>query len=846
VSKSPSPADRARDALRLLESALAGADVTLPRPEPDKRLATSERAEGLTPFEAAVIADALAVVDARPSLPAAEDVRIYLRRGRRYTRVFWIRETIAGEHGSILHFVENATGQVFTAKSSKKVGGRLPRVVAIANEPAVEAELRGLYRRSANLTPQKVMGLLGMPVAKRTRRDTRSGIEVRKHDRRSVSVEWVDWTGEGEQVRRARLDEAIAKLRAAGFGFFLLSGEVGDAAIAEGRKRGVVLVHLPKAAAREQAAAPASDRPTPPASRAEVWERDRVVWYRPVDAGERERRVELRRGATVWMSFGSSNVRKGVWGSVNGISEARREICVDHQWVSLPLVYARDEVEGLSGLKPPPAVREPASESDFGRLLDGLRTRAIRKLRVVSTDASPHELRVDRVVSHPGVVVAEALIKRSKARLTIHTDTDERGRPSKYARLRRGSREFRVDARRITATGSAKSSAAAAPTAPPPAAPKRGETEHQRQRRERAERKAARLERAAEAQHADARGELEPIPMGQPILVGHHSERRHRKALERSDRKTRQALATHRAAEHAKSAAKRAGHAISSDDPDAIEALRARLADLEASRALSKAINAAYRKGGWEAVEEVEGVTAGVLARAKRTMEVAHWLKAPMDVKNLGANIRRVRARIEQLEAAAEREAAPVIEGEGFTISEHPDDNRIRFTFAERPGKDVTAKMKRAGFRWSRRHGAWQRQLNDAGRHAADRMAKELFGVDAAERRRQAEWQARTSAEHERILERQRRPSSPRRSITSDEEWDAKMRERAAITSADRATFPADVIEEAEASGRRPERVVELREMSKREEEEMGRKLRRAAREEEAAHRRDRDRSPSS
>jgi len=837
MSNASTRAERARDALRLLETALADAGVAVPKPE--LRLSVPNR----SPFEAAVIADALAVVDVDPSKPAAADVRIYLRRGRRYTRVFWTLDELGDDGGSILHFVENATGQVFAAKSSKKVGRRLSRVVEIDRSASAESprprqpkasssDLRALLRRSADLTPQKVMGLLGMPIAELSRDERRSGVKVRKHDRHSVSIEWIDWEGQGERIRAARFDQAIEKLRAAGYGFFLLSGEVGEAAIVEGRERGIVLVHLPLAAAKARRA-PKAAKPV------EVWERDRVVWYRPIDAGHRERRVELRRGDTAWMSFGTSNVRKGVWGSVNGISKARRQIRVDRQWVALPLVYARDEVEGLSGLRPPPAVRDPATESDFGRLLDGLRRRSLRKLRIVSTDASPHDMRVDRVVSHPGVVVAEGLIKKSKARLTVHADTDDRGRPTKYARLRRGSREYRVDARRITAPGSAKSSAAEEKNKPAAPTARRRETEHQRERRERAERKAERLRRRAEAQHEGARAELAGIPMGQPILVGHHSERRHRKAIERSDRKTRQALETSRAAEQATAASTRAGHAISSDDPEALGALEARLADLEASRELSKAINAAYRKGGWPAVERVDGVTPAVLAKAKRTMGLAHWLKAPMDVKNLGGNIRRVRKRIEELKAVAEREAAPAIEGDGFRITEHPDDNRIRFIFAKRPSKDVTSKMKRAGFRWSRKNGAWQRQLNNAGRHAAERMAKKLFGFDAAEARRQGEWQQAAKADRERALERQRAKASSK--VLSDAEWDAKMRERAGITSADLATFPADVIEEAEATGRRPERVLELREMSRREEEEMGRKLRRAAREEEAAYRCERE-----
>lgn len=62
--------------------------------------------------------------------------------------------------------------------------------------------------------------------------------------------------------------------------------------------------------------------------------------------------------------------------------------------------------------------------------------------------------------------------------------------------------------------------------------------------RERLERKAERLrewaekrnEKAGAAAH-DARQATEGIPFGQPILLGHHSQRRHEKALERQGRK---------------------------------------------------------------------------------------------------------------------------------------------------------------------------------------------------------------------------------------------------------------------------------------------------------------------
>lgn len=56
-------------------------------------------------------------------------------------------------------------------------------------------------------------------------------------------------------------------------------------------------------------------------------------------------------------------------------------------------------------------------------------------------------------------------------------------------------------------------------------------------------------QRAAQRFRA-AMAEVEGIPMGQPILIGHHSEKRHRAALERHDRHMHRGLEEQRKAEH--------------------------------------------------------------------------------------------------------------------------------------------------------------------------------------------------------------------------------------------------------------------------------------------------------
>ena len=95
--------------------------------------------------------------------------------------------------------------------------------------------------------------------------------------------------------------------------------------------------------------------------------------------------------------------------------------------------------------------------------------------------------------------------------------------------------------------------------------------------------------------------------------------------------------------------------AIYSDDPDAIEQLRARLATLEAERDRVKAFNATCRKGAPDWATLTESEKRGLL----RTAEVCSYQVIRngkfrgfpgYHLTNLSGNIARNRARLEQLE----------------------------------------------------------------------------------------------------------------------------------------------------------------------------------------------------
>lgn len=150
-------------------------------------------------------------------------------------------------------------------------------------------------------------------------------------------------------------------------------------------------------------------------------------------------------------------------------------------------------------------------------------------------------------------------------------------------------------------------------------------------------------EAKSEARYAEVTRIGDSIPMGQPILVGHHSERRHRRDIARmhdgmnaSVELDRKAQAQARAADEIEA---QAANAIYDDDPDAIEALTAKLAKLEARREAMKAANAEYRKQHRAEL------------KAMSPYERGQAIPYPSySLSNLGGNISRCRDRLARLQ----------------------------------------------------------------------------------------------------------------------------------------------------------------------------------------------------
>lgn len=179
--------------------------------------------------------------------------------------------------------------------------------------------------------------------------------------------------------------------------------------------------------------------------------------------------------------------------------------------------------------------------------------------------------------------------------------------------------------------------------------------------------------------------------------------------------------------------------AVKSDDPEVLDFLRAKLAGLEEAHALMVSANAYYRKN--KTLKGFEGIPADTMAWITRPgvylpggrkgdgSPLAFYGKPfpTYELTNSNANIKRVKQRIETLEAV---KASKPIEEEhdGYTYRENTEAMRVQLQFDGKPDDETRALLKRNGFRWAPSLGVWQRQLNDNGKYAAHRVMEVLDG----------------------------------------------------------------------------------------------------------------------
>ena len=226
--------------------------------------------------------------------------------------------------------------------------------------------------------------------------------------------------------------------------------------------------------------------------------------------------------------------------------------------------------------------------------------------------------------------------------------------------------------------------------------------ERQQEKLERYQELAKKAKQKSEDHYETAHRIADIIPLGQPILVGHHSEKMHRRDLERINNHERKSIEEAKKAEYYENKAQNIINPkqISSDDPEAIQKLQEKLKEMEKEREKIKNENKEARK-------------------IKK--KPPH---PPFVLRNLSANIKRVKERIQYLtELKSIEEEETTINN--ITLVINKELNRVQLIFPGKPSVQTRNNLKANGFRWSPRSKTWQRMISDYAREAAAKIQRD-------------------------------------------------------------------------------------------------------------------------
>lgn len=220
------------------------------------------------------------------------------------------------------------------------------------------------------------------------------------------------------------------------------------------------------------------------------------------------------------------------------------------------------------------------------------------------------------------------------------------------------------------------------------------------------------------------------IPLGQPILVGHHSEGRHRAHIEKIHNSMDKGVEASKKAKYyeGKAAAILADKSIHSDDPNATEKLEEKLVRLQKTQELYKQINKAIKTGKTQ-IEQVDNLAAiGVannVAIRLLTPDFCGRIGIPSyKLTNNNANINTIKKRLQSIEKT-QAIPAETIEHEGITIEVSQEDNRVKIFFPGKPEEEKRKELKSYGFHWSPTEGAWMRMLSNSAVYYAKKIVEE-------------------------------------------------------------------------------------------------------------------------
>ena len=230
--------------------------------------------------------------------------------------------------------------------------------------------------------------------------------------------------------------------------------------------------------------------------------------------------------------------------------------------------------------------------------------------------------------------------------------------------------------------------------------------------------RAAKADERSDAAYKRSNDAVAGIPMGQPILVGHHSEKRHRNALDKSWNAMGASVRESEKADYYRQKAQAAenNNAIYTEDEDADERLEEKIRRLELLQQTMKDRNKIFKSKKLSDDEKV----AKLLEMGMPESEIREMLAgdfcgrigyADYLLTNNNEVIRNAKKRLERVKTLKSMEEKEY-EINGIRVVENPQENRFQIFFGYKPSEEIRKRLKGAGFRWSPTGECWQCYMN--------------------------------------------------------------------------------------------------------------------------------------
>lgn len=224
----------------------------------------------------------------------------------------------------------------------------------------------------------------------------------------------------------------------------------------------------------------------------------------------------------------------------------------------------------------------------------------------------------------------------------------------------------------------------------------------------------------------EAKSMASVIPFGQPILVGHHSEKRDRNYRNKISNKFDKSFDESNKAEYYSEKAQSIGTGgIQSDDPEAIIKLKNKINKLKENVSYAKEINKELRKcktleNAIEHFKNIEDKKKGLFVVKHLVQRESFYACPPQEISAYyfsttsdTQEIRRLESRLNWMIKEEERE---VINFEINNIEVKEEDGRINVYFPFKPDEDIRAKLKTypLSMKWSRFNSCWTRKKTES------------------------------------------------------------------------------------------------------------------------------------